>query len=1032
MKPVNVSKNFWEMPELTHINRLPAHSCLIPHANGEDALRGNREKSPFFLSLDGTWDFKLYRKPDEVPAEGPEEWDSIRVPANWTTEGFWDKPIYTNVQMPWENNYPLVPEENPTGVYRRSFTMPPEWGDRRTIIHLGGVESYFEIYVNGTFAGMGKDCRLPSEYDITSLVKEGKNELTVKVLRWSDGSYIEDQDHWWMAGIYRSVYLYSTDHAYLEDIFASADYDLITKEGVLKVDTKVNFSRNTGEDTSHGKTQSTGPVDDYLLTMCLYDGEELIFTRSGTVDREYRSSRYHIVWEDRLAGMKPWSSEKPNLYTLVFEMADSEGVTVDTRSFRTGFRNVTVRDRELLLNGQPVMIKGVNRHEHDELTGKTVSRETMLADIRLLKQFNFNAVRTCHYPDDMLWYDLCDEYGIYLIDEANIEAHANYTTICRDPRWKEAFEERILNMVKRDKNHPCIFSWSLGNETGNGENHSRVSDRVRAYDPSRLIHHEGEVKQFWTQGGVPNNYAGGCNRDNDMINPMYPTIAEIIDHAVNSEDPRPVILCEYSHAMGNSNGNLKEYWEAFYQYKGLQGGFIWDWVDQGLKLTDDKGVDYWGYGGDFGEKIHDFDFCINGMIWPDRTPHPSMYEFKKLTQPVVMEALSTTEGRFTLTNRQYFSNLDDLALSWKIEVQGELFAQGSAELPQAAPFCTVPLTLAYELPIPEKGQEAFITFSFTLKKETPWAPAGHEVAWEQFALTGLPSREAAPAEDCQSALELTADRAVLSGGSWRIEGDTQKGEIISWTKKGREIFSRFPELNIWRALTDNDEIRGWSGQDDKPGFLWKKLALNNLTLADSRLTGDGEERVIRLKRTYHGIDKSQPIIHEMTIGLTTEGSVKIDSRFEVSPGLPDIPRLGLVMHTAQGFEELEWFGKGPWENYIDRNCAPVGLYRGTVSEQFVPYILPQENGNKTDVRRMTLSDGRESFSFRGMFEFSAGHFTAQELEGSFHTNEPKPLKETVLTVDLKQKGLGTKSCGHDTLDKYRIYPGTYDFSLILE
>ena len=368
MKPLNISKKFWEMPELTHINRLPAHSCLIPFGDSGQALSRKRDDSPWFLSLDGTWDFNLYEKPEDAPVEGIKKWESIKVPANWTTEGFWDKPIYTNVQMPWDNNYPLVPEENPTGVYHRTFTLSPEWAERRTVVHFGGVESYFELYVNGTFAGMGKDCRLPSEYDISTLVKEGENELTVKVVRWSDGSYVEDQDHWWMAGLYRSVYLYFTDHAYLEDIFASSDYNLSSKEGVLKIDTKVNFTLLSGKSGDDNSKSYTGPQDDYLLTATLYDGEEKLFTRSGSVKAEYRSSRYHICWEDRLAGIKPWSAEHPRLYTLVFEMADKEGKVCDVRSFRTGFRNIRIEDRELLLNGQAVLIKGVNRHEHDDTT----------------------------------------------------------------------------------------------------------------------------------------------------------------------------------------------------------------------------------------------------------------------------------------------------------------------------------------------------------------------------------------------------------------------------------------------------------------------------------------------------------------------------------------------------------------------------------------------------------------------------------------------------------------------------------------
>ena len=1031
MKPLNISKKFWEMPELTHINRLPAHSCLIPYGDREQALSRKKESSPYFASLDGTWDFNLYKKPEEACVDGVEKWDSIKVPANWTTEEFWDKPIYTNVQMPWENNYPLVPEENPTGVYHRTFTLSPEWASRRTVIHFGGVESYFELYVNGTFAGMGKDCRLPSEFDISTLVKEGENELTVKVIRWSDGSYVEDQDHWWMAGIYRSAYLYSTDHAFLEDIFALSDYDLATREGLLRLDVKVNFTVDAGKNLYNNRKSFTGPMEDYELTASLYDGEELIFSRSGTVEAEYRHNRYHKVWEEKLAGIKTWSAENPRLYTLVFELTDKEGRVCDARSFRTGFRNIRIHDRELLINGQPVLIKGVNRHEHDESTGKTVSRETMLADIRLLKQFNFNAVRTCHYPDDMEWYELCDEYGIYLIDEANIEAHDNYALLCRDPRWKSAFEERVMNMVKRDKNHPSIFSWSLGNETGNGENHSAVCDHIRAYDPSRIIHHEGEVKRFWAQGGVPNEYTGGCNKDNDLINPMYPSIQSIIDHAVKAEDPRPVILCEYSHAMGNSNGTLREYWEAFYRYKGLQGGFIWDWVDQGLKKTDDKGVSYWAYGGDFGEKIHDFDFCINGMIWPDRTPHPSMYEFKKLTQPVAMEALSTTEGRFTLTNRQYFSNLDAFDLHWKIEVGGVLVSEGKGDLPQTAPLHTAPLNLSYDLPSLKKGEEAFITFSFTLKEDASWASAGHEVAWEQFAMKGLDCESVPSVMSCESTLSASGDRLILKGGAWEIEGDCGKGGLISLKKEGREVFSSFPEMNIWRAPTDNDEIRGWSGQEGKPAGLWRKAGLDSLKLVESTLAGREGDKALEIRRTYTGEDATLPLVHTMTVSLTPAGDLSLDSHFSLAEGLPDLPRIGLKLATVPGFEQVEWFGKGPWENYIDRNSAPVGLYSGGVDEQFVSYILPQENGNKTEVRRMSLSDGRESLTFRGFFEFSVSHYSAEELERCFHTNEPVRAGETFITLDLKQKGVGTASCGPDTLDKYRVYPGEYDFSLLL-
>jgi beta-galactosidase len=1029
MKALNISKNFWEMPELTHINRLPAHSCLSPYGERDKALEGIREGSPWFTSLDGTWDFNLYDKPEDAPVKGIDSWDSINVPSNWTMEGFRDKPIYTNVQMPWDNNYPLVPKENPTGVYHRSFTISPEWAKRRTVIHLGGVESYFELYVNGTFAGMDKDSRLPSEFDISPLIKEGDNEVLVKVLRWSDGCYVEDQDHWWMAGIYRSVYLYSTDHAYVEDVFCQGDYDLDTGEGILSLDTKVNFTGEVGENQNYHGQFFTGPLDDYSLTISLYEGERLIFSRQGTVEASYRIKGYHIEWKDRLSGIKPWSAEHPHLYTLLIELSDQKGNSCDIRSFRTGFRHIKVEDRELLINGQPVMIKGVNRHEHDDRTGKTISRESMIRDIKLLKQFNFNAVRTSHYPNDTLWYDLCDEYGIYLVDEANIEAHDNYSILCRDSRWKNAFEERIMNMVKRDKNHPSIFSWSLGNETGNGENHAAVCDLLRAYDPSRLIHHEGEVKRYWSQDWSGNTFTGGSNRDNDMINPMYPTIGEIIEHAVKGEDPRPVILCEYSHAMGNSNGTLKEYWEAFYAYKGLQGGFIWDWVDQGLIKTDREGVEYWAYGGDFAEEKHDFDFCINGMVWPDRTPHPSMYEFKKLAQPVTMEAFASLEGRFGLINRMYFSNLEDLSLAWVIEVEGEFFSQGVVDLPQVAPGDRVPLFVDYELPSLKKGEEAFLTFRFTLNKDVSWAEAGHEVAWEQFPLKGLVREREDITPTCSASIVEEGSQIILTGGAWRIIGDRKTGELVSWQKEGQELFTEFPALNVWRAPTDNDEIRGWDGQENKSAGIWKRAGLNQLEMTETHLTVVKEEKALLLKRIYFGHDKGLPLTHTLKISLNSRGEISLDNRFDIDSSLPDLPRLGLKMQTVPGYKQVEWFGKGPWENYCDRNSAPVGLYSGTVEEQFVPYILPQENGNKTAVRRMTLKGEEGEFTFRGLFEFSLSHYGSEELENSFHTNELVPREETVVTIDLKQKGVGTNSCGPDTLDQYRVYPGTYNLYL---
>ena len=1034
MNSLNISRHYWELPELTQINRLPAHSCLIPFDSFESAAEGRGEDSSRFMSLDGTWEFHLYDRPQEADWTDEKDWRPMPVPSNWTLQDTGDEPIYTNVQMPWTNNPPLVPEENPTGVYRRIFELPVGWEDRRTVIHFAGAESCLEVFVNGHFAGLHKDSRLPAEFDISAYVSDGPNTVVARVIRWSDGSYIEDQDHWWMAGLHRSVYLYSTEHVWLRDTFAEGDLDLESRNGILTFRTELGFTPEIGSHLEGDPKTFTGPEEDYTVKVELLDGHRCVLTRSARISGRYREDEYRLDWEERVQGVRPWSSEHPNLYRLVVTLSNRHGVVMDIRTLRTGFRNIRIEDRRLLINGRAVMIKGVNRHDHHPETGKTVDEATMLADIRLLKQFNFNAVRTSHYPNDVRWYELCDEYGIYVMDEANIEAHDNYTTICRDPRWRSAFVERVSNMILRDRSHACIFSWSLGNETGNGENHAAAAEAARRLGGNRILHHEGEVKDRWVQTG--NIYVGGHNRHNDLVDPMYPSIAEMIQWAVEARDPRPAVLCEYSHAMGNSNGCLKDYWEAFWNYKGLQGGFIWDWVDQGLTKTDDRGREYWAYGGDFGEKIHDFDFCINGMVWPDRTPHPAMYEFRKLVQPVTMEAVDAAEGRFLLTNRQDFSGLNGLSLSWTVEADGRPVDAGRMDLPQLAPGETAMLVVPLIIPDSPVGEELFATFHFTLKEDTAWADAGHEAAWEQFALASPAPAQAVTEPTANPAVVTEEDgRLILSGGSWKAV--VLSGRISEISRDGSDFFSAYPELNTWRAPTDNDEIRGWSGQETKPAGLWRDAGFNRMVLKDTgaqrTTTADGREAVL-LTQTWHGSDPDKPVLHQMTLSTTASGALELNSRFDWHPDLPDLPRVGIKMALKPGFEELEWFGKGPWENYRDRDCAPVGRYASNVSDMFVPYILPQENGNRTEVRELVLrrqSDGTD-IRFRGFFEFTAGHYSADELGSRLHPNELVPVSDTLLTLDLHQRGLGTASCGPDTLEKYRLPAGSYTFAFTIE
>jgi beta-galactosidase len=1037
-----VRREFWQLPELTSINRLSMTSCLVPFPSPEAALGYDRFTSEWVQRLNGTWQFRLLPSPDSVPesaitgpaAGSPEGFRAIDVPGNWTLQDTGDLPIYTNVQMPFDNRPPVVPADNPTGVYRRAFRLPEAWSGRRVLIHIGGVESYYELFVNGALVGVAKDTRLPSEFDITAYLRTGgsgytgENELALKVVRWSDSSYIEDQDQWWMAGIYRDVYLVSTEAALVEDIFARADYDPATRVGHLHVTASFNYRPHAGNDPR----ATTGPIEPYRLEASLYDSAGArVWEATTRVDPSFRVREYREELRAELPGVSPWSSESPTLYRLVVTLIEPDadggggGRHIESRCVRVGFRRVRIEDRKLLINGKPVLIRGVNRHEHDERLGKVMTRDLMLTDIRTLKSFNFNAVRTSHYPNTMEWYDLCDEYGIYLVDEADVEAHANYATLCRDPRWARAFEERIMRMVVRDKNHPSVIAWSAGNESGHGENHARALELVRRYDPSRVLHHEGEVKRLWGQGGTApaNVYTDGCNRSNDLVNPMYPTIESIITHAVESRDPRPVILCEYSHAMGNSNGSLAEYFDAFERYDGLQGGFIWEWVDHGIRRTDEQGRDYWAYGGDFGETVHDSNFVADGLVWPDRTPHPAMYEFKKLAQPVAVEAVSLREGRFTIRSKQDFVSLDWLEGAWVLEHEGVPVDSGSLPPLDVPPGGKLPVTIRFAGPGLLDHPEAHLRFDFRSRRATPWCEAGHPVAWEQFAVSAVAPRPPAAPERPTSPAQ---------GG----------GASVPTASPAPGAFARLvtgPRLNLFRATTDNDGIRGWSNQEAKPMGLWLAAGYHALTLRSRRVEerSDAAGPTMVEHTEYVGTDPNAVIAFSVSASELGPDTVRYALSLDVPPELPTLPRVGVVMETIPGFESLRWFGRGPQENHIDRRAGyPVGLYEGTVADQYVPYIMPQENGSKCDVRWFELSDGRHVLRFvaEPLFEFSAHHFTAEDLFACRHTNElaDRLRPQTVVSIDLRQRGVGTGSCGPQTREPYCIPPGRYEWSFLVQ
>ena len=1018
MLNIGDGRRTWEEPECTGIGRLPGRSPLIPFPDAAAALAGPREASPFFASLDGSWRFELAKRPEAVPEAFPspqfddESWAEIEVPGHWTCQGF-DRPHYTNVQMPFPNDPPRVPGENPTGLYRLRFDLPAAWQGRRVVLHFGGAESALYVWLNGRAVGMSKGSRLPAEFDVTQHVVPGENVLAAAVVRWSDGTYLEDQDHWHHGGLFREVFLYATEPTHLFDVQTRSDFDCETGDGFLHVAALV------------GSERALEPG--WCVRVELIDPRGKRVFRSpleAAVSADRNPYLFHGQRAELLAPVrrpKPWSAEAPQLYRVVVALLRPDGSECEAQSLRVGFRRVEVRDRELRVNGRAVMIRGVNRHEHDETRGKAVTPEGMVADIRLMKQFNVNAVRNSHYPMDRRWYELCDEHGLYVFDEADIEAHANLASLCHDPRWTQAFVDRGMRMLQRARNHVCVIVWSLGNESGYGANHDALAGWIRRADPSRPLHYEGALR--FRLDDVP--------RVTDLICPMCAPIDAIVEWARTTKDDRPLILCEYSHAMGNSNGSLADYWAAFEKYRGLQGGFIWDWVDQGLRQTDEQGRAFWAYGGDFGDEPNDANFCINGLVWPDRTPHPALFELKKLAQPVVVEERDLSRGRIRVVNKADFRDLRWLRGRFALEVDGRVVQRGRLPRLTAEPGGSQDVTLPLRRPELTAGETCWLTLCFETVRETRWAPARHEVAWAQLPMPWKP-RRTSPRRRAAGALESASEngRLEVRGRGFQLAFDEQEGRLVSWSAGKRSILRAGPSLCVWRAPTDNDGIKARpSGQAHKPMRRWQDQGLDSLaTETDtvvSRTARDGALVFEVRERATGGLE------HRCTYRVTADGAVAASHVFRVPDPLDDLPRLGVVLVLEPGLEQLRWLGLGPHESYPDRKAgARRGRFESTVTEQYVPYVVPQEHGHHCDTHWLELRDDKG----RGLrieadapFGFSASHLSAHDLFRAAHTCDLEPRPEVVVHLDRAHRGLGTASCGPDTLPRYRIKPGRYRF-----
>ncbi len=911
------------------------------------------------------------------------------------------------------------------------------------MLQVGGAESVLYVWVNGAAVGMGKDSRLPQAFDVTELVRFGtENLVALAVVKWSDASYVEDQDQWWMGGVHRDVTLWSTGQTWIEDVFARAEPDADLRDGTLRLDVKLGFA---------------GPPEDgWAVEAQLFNGSGRAVLdaplRSPVkadpwTHNPYRGPLGQVTLEARVASPALWSSEAPNLYTLVVSLVrDAAGAApIEATSCRVGFRRVEFGDRELKINGRPVMIAGMNRHEHDPEHGKVVSREAMATDIRLMKQFGVNAVRCSHYPNAEAWYDLCDEYGLYLIDEANLEAHAFLHQLCRDPRYASQFVERGLRMVVRDRNHPSIVCWSLGNESGYGPNHDAMAGWIRAADPTRPLHYEGAV---WGWDGAPlRSYAerpaGSAPgaAASDLVCPMYPPIADIVRWA-EADDPadrRPMILCEYSHAMGNSNGSLADYWDAFETHHGLQGGFIWEWCDHSLAKREADGRTTLAYGGDFGDTPNDLNFCCDGIVSADREPHPALWEFKKLAQPVAVAWADAAAGRIEVRSKRDFTDLGDLRIEWALEVDGIVVGQGALDCPPIGPGACELIQLPLPRPTIEAGCEAHLMIRLRLRSEAAWAPAGHEVAWAQLPVE-LPVRAAAPMARVLSAplqLEEAGGRIFVGGEGFEVAFSRAEGRLERLVWRNHTLLEAGPRLQVWRAATDNDGIKGMPRQEKKPLGRWRAAGLDALVFHPPRVEAREAEGVVTvtIEQVAGCAAAAEAFLHVHSYEISPDGRIVVANRFSVDPALDDLPRLGVRLTAPAGFEAVEWFGVGPGDTYSDRNRAGrIGRFDGTVAGQYTPYVVPQEHGNRTGLRWLTLASAEAGVRFipAKPCEGSVSHFTPDDLFAATHAHQLVPRPEVLVNLDVAQRGLGTASCGPDTLERYRIGAGEYELAFTIE
>ena len=1023
----------WENLAVNAVNTEKPHATMVSFPDNAATLNAGWRESENVMSLDGKWKFSFANTPAERPYwffrddYDTRSWSDIEVPSTWEREGY-GIPYYVNIGYSFKMNPPFIDHsDNPVGSYKRSFILPSGWKKKEIFLTFDGVSSAFYVWVNGEQVGYSEDSKTTAEFNITSFLKRGKNTVSVEVYRYCDGSYLEGQDFFRLSGIQRSVWLHARPAAYIRDFFSRATLVNNYTDGHLELDVEL---ANTGK-----------RPEDLRLEAGLYDGATKILGETRDADAVDGSALLHLSTE--LQDVNPWSAESPSLYTLVLTLADSRGRVLECVSTRIGFRTSEVKETQFLINGKAVLLKGTNMHEHDPVTGHTIDETTMLTDIRLMKMHNINAVRTSHYPQPERFYELCDQFGLYLIDEANIESHGigydKDKTLAGKPEWLDQQMLRTSRMLERDKNHPSVIIWSLGNEAGDGQNFVATYNWIKERDKTRPVQYERAEKMTNTP-----------ERHTDIWCPMYTRIEELEQYAQNAGKPgydRPLIMCEYAHSMGNSTGNLQDYWDVIEKYDILQGGFIWDWVDQGLLETDEDGEEYYAYGGDYGEPgaPSDGNFCCNGLVGPDRTPHPALDEVKKVYQYVKFFPADLTNGLVTITNKYDFTNLSVFNINWEVLADGILYNSGHLGQIDLSPGESSTEEIPFGTITPEPGVEYFLNLYVSRADEWGIVPQDHLYASEQILLP-FHTEATAAGYDSLALVNVHTEGSDLTvaGEDFKVVFDMTAGVMKSLRAGNQEFLRSGLQPDFWRPPTDNDYGNGM----EKRNADWKDAGGNAILRSAQISQPDMNSAGIRFTFDIPGQDNRK--IASLVTTYLVHGDGAVDVSFSLTKTdmkLEEIPRVGMQMTMPDRFTDLAWYGRGPHENYSDRKTSAfVGMYESTVAEQYVPYVRPQENGYRTDTRWLTVTDNTGTglrFEGRPVFSFAAMNYLHEDFESpgkiagyrpdaklvNTHIDDVRPRDLVHINIDYGQMGVGgDDSWGARTHEKYCLRDTRYDYS----